>query len=171
MYYRNNQTTHSKQSWYDPSTGESYKSKPPKKCLYFASQFEFAVYLQLKKEIADYQLPFEVICQHPLLVKPATFIFPETRYKIDFCIRDMFSGEEVLYVEAKGGWLLENYIFKNEFMLKLQMMEVFNNEAFSRLAVACSKSLYEDSSFNGKSWAVCHETQDILARFKDYGTV
>lgn len=169
--YKHNSITNSKQLWYSPRTGQTYNHKAYPDLLYFSSQFEFSIYLKLKKEIKDYNLPFEVIHQHPVMVKPISDTFPELRYKLDFCIRDMYSEEEMMYIEAKGGWILGHNLYANEFLLKVQMLEMNNKDVFDKFAVVCDNDLYHDRRFQGKSWTLPCKGTNILERFKDYARI
>jgi len=93
----------------------------------FDSEYESKVYIELMKRYGS-----DKITPHfPLSIKPATEVFKELNWAVDFKIEHV---QEVFYYEAKG-------LLTEEFRLKIQLLEWRQPEAYKRLFIVCPNNL------------------------------
>ena len=151
-YYKPNTTTQSVHIWYDPVRNITANKPMGTGWLHFASQFEFGVYQQLSNFLKIEKQGLELITQRVLCIKPPSRSLGQLNWKVDFMIRDTASLEEFAYIEAKGGWLLKNTLYENEFFQKLHMWDSFYPGEFSKFYLVGDKSLQRQSNFPIKVW-------------------
>lgn len=127
--------------WYSYKTGQQYSKKATLDCEYFHSVLEFQLYTDFLRFIPKEQISRQV----PLLYKPGTSIYPALAWKVDFAIRT--PNEEVLFIEAKGAWILGNSVAIAEFQHKLQFLEFCNHQAWQNLFLVSPNEMKLDSFY------------------------
>lgn len=113
-----------------PKTAELRRSRNNSDVLFFASQFEYEVYLLLRDFVPAKNIQLQV----PLRVKPETLKWPAVYWRVDFSIN---VSETIWFIEAKGHCTLD---FKN----KLMLLECFYPQDYSQLVLVHEK--------NNKQW-------------------
>lgn len=138
---RKNKIPPSKPFWYSFKTGQKYNKKAVSDCEYFHSVLEFQLYNEFLRFIPKHRIKRQV----PILYKPATTIYPDAFWKVDFAIE--MPDQEVLFIEAKGAWILGNSAAIAEFQHKLQFMEFCNHQAWQNLFLVSPNQMKLDSFY------------------------
>lgn len=163
MTYKQNRTTGAKASWYNPDTHEI---RPDRfhGAEYFRSQHELKVYRQLASMTLWHNCPFKVVRERCVTIKPPGTEFGILQWKVDFTIQKLNSGQNLAYIEAKGGWILQNPIYKSEFVQKLAMFDYHYPTEYARLYVVGDESLLRDENLPFK----VHSVGSLLSKlFED----
>ena len=114
-----------KHAYYSPSFNVSSDIPFVDDCIQFDSKFELQVFLELKKNLGQYDK--FIHRQEMLVIKPPTSNYAPKGWKCDFMIHAE-AGCVKRYIEAKG-------LVTREFKLQLQLLEFFNPIAWENLII------------------------------------
>lgn len=153
MAYKQNRITGARASWYNPDTHEI---RPDRfhGAEYFRSQHELKVYRHLTALTIGSPSRLSIVRERCVTIKPPGTEFGILQWKVDFTIQRPFSEQPVAYIEAKGGWILQNPIYKSEFVQKLAMMDFHYPTEYARLYVVGDESLLRDENLPFKVYSV-----------------
>jgi len=119
--------------WWNPTTQQKEVNKSSEDCVYWDSLLEFSVYCQLRKLYPEKAITRQV----SITLKPATFNYPESKWKCDFRILDPIMGHYNL--EVKGYWIKQDSAATADFRKTLMLLDTFNLEEYLRLIVISDK--------------------------------
>lgn len=161
-YYKRNSMTSSVACWYNPETNMLSNKGGCPGFIYFASQHELAVYRRLMS-IANYSSRnIEVVTQHVVTIKPPSQQMGMLHWKVDFALQDNETNDIVAYVEAKGGWILSNTLYANEFYQKLHLWDASYPDTFKLLYIVGDKNLCQTTNSPVKIWSINELSKTLL---------
>jgi hypothetical protein len=126
-----NPYTGAKGFWID-KYGDRSPTETERHNQYWASEFEYLVYLELTK----YFSPKQISRQYSVRIKPKCSLFPERKWLIDFLLTVPNGDNYRRYlIEAKGAWIFQRKADLTLLRYNLELLHIHNPLCYPELVI------------------------------------